>query len=122
MKTILCFGNEFLKQDALAKQIIKGIKIKGIKFIKCDAPEEIFDYNNPIIMDVAKGIKKVELIDNINQLKLNKIYSMHDFDLAYYLKLMKALKKLKKVRIIALPIKGNKAEIKKQLITFLCQI
>ncbi|MCD6547063.1 MAG: hypothetical protein J7K22_00755 [Nanoarchaeota archaeon] len=67
------------------------------------------------IIDCAKGIKKVCLIENIEQLETNKIFTMHDFDLAYNLKLMKKIGLIKNVKIFAIPIKISKEEALNQL-------
>lgn len=49
--------------------------------------------------------------DSVAALETGKIYSMHDFDLAVTLKLLKKLKLLDSVRIIAVPMgyDGEKA-------------
>ena len=54
-------------------------------------------------------IKKVTVINNLDKVKLSKIYSAHDFDLGYNLKLLQQIGKLEKVTIFGVP-----AEIKKQ--------
>ena len=116
MKKIFCFGNEFLKQDSLAKELADELKIEGFKFIKCDSPNELLTTEGDIIiMDVVKSIKKVIVIKDINQLKINKIYSLHDFDLSFFLKLMKETGKIKSITIIGIHQEGNKEEIKEQI-------
>jgi Ni,Fe-hydrogenase maturation factor len=118
---IYCFGNEFLENDSLAKKIADDIKIEGVEFIKCSSPEEIFQEPEKeiLIMDVAKGIGEPILIEDVDQLKNNNIVSLHDFDLAFFLKLMKKIGKLKKVKIIGIPMRGDKEEIKKKTISII---
>ena len=116
MKTVLCFGNEFLKEDSLAKELADELKIPNVKFIKCDSMNDILETKGDIIiMDVVKGIDKPIIINDINQLKTNKLYSLHDFDLGFFLKLMKETGKIKSINIIGIPQKGDKEEIKEEI-------
>ena len=120
MKKIFCFGNEFIEQDSLAKTIAD--EIKEYKIIKCNKPDDLIHYedlNNVIILDVVKGIDKPMLITDPDQLKTNQSISAHDFDLGFYLKLLKETGKIKNIKIIGIPQKGDKEEIKKQLLALL---
>jgi Ni,Fe-hydrogenase maturation factor len=106
MKKILVFGNPYLKEDNLAVKIAQKLSIPGFKLEQCSKPEDLLnhDLNNSIILDVAKGIDKVELFDNIDSLEFSVIFSAHDFDLGFFLKLMKEAGKLKTMNIIGLPV------------------
>ncbi|MCD6576132.1 MAG: hypothetical protein J7K73_03155 [Nanoarchaeota archaeon] len=73
-----------------------------VDFIEFDSVEEIKD-KNLIIIDSAKGINKVTLVEDVNKLETNKIYSLHDFDLAYNLKLLKKFGMITSVKIFAIP-------------------
>ncbi len=116
MITVLCFGNEAIKEDSLAKEIADELKIDNVKFVKCNSVEDILSYSGEIyIMDVVKGLKKAALIDDISKIKANKMVSLHDFDLGFFLRLMKEMGKIKKVNIIGIPMNGSKEEIKKQV-------
>ncbi|MBI2128847.1 hypothetical protein HYU07_01275 [Candidatus Woesearchaeota archaeon] len=118
MTTVLCFGNEFLKKDRLAKKIADEIKLDGFEFIKSDNVDDILNYANSdelYIMDVVENIEKTMLIKNIDELKSSKICTLHDFDLGFYLKLMKEIGKIKEIRIIGIPQKGDAGEIKKEI-------
>ena len=50
---------------------------------------------------------------------LGRLCSLHDFDMAYFLKLMKQLGKLESVRIIAIPPSLAEAEATRAVITLL---
>ena len=117
MKKVLCFGNEYIKEDALAKEIADELKLPGIEFIKCDNLNQIFDYDEKelLILDVAKGITEIAIFDDINKLRAKSINSLHDFDLGYFLKLMKEMGKLDKINIIAIPIGYDKEKAKEKL-------
>lgn len=121
---ILCFGNPYLKEDNLAVQvadIIIAEKVPGIEIVKCISPDEILSYldRDFVILDVVKDAKEVMLIDDIDRLKSGSIVSLHDFDLGFFLKLMKETGKIDKVRIIGIPQQGDIKDIKKDVITLL---
>lgn len=118
---ILVFGNPEIKEDSLATEIAEEVKIKGYEFITCNNPDDILFYSDEdlYIMDVVKDIDEVKIIDNIEMLKKSGFVSLHDFDVAYFLKLLKKLNKIDKIKIIGLPQKGNKEKIKKRIIKVL---
>ena len=114
---VYCFGNEFLKEDSLAKEIADSISIEGVEFVKCSDSSEIFLQEKEIvILDVVEGISEVVVFDDIDKLKDNSIVTLHDFDLGFFLKLMKGIDQIGKVRIIGVPMKGDKERIKKDVI------
>jgi Ni,Fe-hydrogenase maturation factor len=110
---VLCYGNEFLKEDSLAKEVADEISIPGVDFIKSDSLNDILSYKaeDIFILDVIKNSDKVILIEDPDQLKAHKMVSLHDFDLAFFLKLMKGLGNLNRVKIIGIPPRGNKQKI-----------
>ena len=113
---VYCFGNEFLEYDSLAKQIADEIKIEGIELLKCDSLEEIFESKGDIvILDVVDKIDKVIEIDDVEKLDNEMVGSLHDFDLGFFLKLMKKMDQIKEVKIIGIPMKGDKVAIKKEI-------
>jgi len=103
---ILVFGNPYLKEDNLAVKVGKRLKLKGFEIVYCSNPDDLLNHNlkNSFILDVAKGIKKVTLFDDIDSFEFSSIFSLHDFDLGYFLKLLKEAGKLEKVSIIGIPI------------------
>ena len=119
---ILVFGNPLVKEDSLALKLIPKLKklFPEMEFIEIDPTEGLEKYGkNLIILDAVKGIDKVRIIDSIEQLQTNKIYSMHDFDLAYNLKILKKLGLIESVKIIGIPMdigeKESLEEIRKLL-------
>jgi len=110
---ILVFGNPLLKQDSLPIKLIPKLKQKfpNIEFKEIDPTEDLDKQSkNLIILDTIKNINKITIIDDIDKLKTNKLYSMHDFDLALNLKLLKKLNIINSVKIIGIPteIEENK--------------
>jgi Ni,Fe-hydrogenase maturation factor len=124
MQYLLCFGNPYLSEDNLALEVGDAIikdKIKGLEVIKCVAPDEVMSYigKDFFILDVVKGMKKVMLISDIDRLQSGDLVSLHDFDLGFFLKLMKETGKIKDVKIIGIPQKGNLKDIKKEVIAMI---
>jgi Ni,Fe-hydrogenase maturation factor len=102
---ILIFGNPYLKDDNLAVKVGKKLGTEGYKVVFCSSPDDLLNHNldSSVILDVAKGIDKLTLFDDIDSLEFSVIFSLHDFDLSYFLKLLKATGKLKKANIIGIP-------------------
>lgn len=124
MLYLLAFGNPYLNEDNLALKIADSIledRIPELEVIKCLSPEEVLNYTDKdfFILDVVKDIDRVMVIDNIDQLKGGGLISLHDFDLGFFLKLMKETGKIEKVKIIGIPQSGDIEIIKKKVIDIL---
>jgi Ni,Fe-hydrogenase maturation factor len=123
MKTIYVFGNPLVKEDSLPLKLINKLKkeFPSLQFKEFDTVEDLDLEKELNIIDTVKGINKVELIDDIEKITTSKIYSLHDFDLGYNLKLFKKMKMIDKVRIFGIPpnIKEKEAfeQLKKLIIT-----
>ncbi|MDA3856034.1 MAG: hypothetical protein PF569_07260 [Candidatus Woesearchaeota archaeon] len=123
MRKIFVFGNEFFEGDEVAKELAKIIQTKDFEFIHAESPNEILNASEElIILDVVKGLKKVKLIDKIDDLVLANSLTCHDLDLGFYLKLMQETGQVKLVKIIGIPF-GNsdykylKKEVENILVT-----
>jgi Ni,Fe-hydrogenase maturation factor len=105
MNKILVFGNPYLKEDNLAVKVGKRLNLKDVDVVYCTKPDDLLnhDLNSSIILDVAKGIETVTLFDDVESLEFSVIFSLHDFDLSYFLKLLKETGKLERVNIIGIP-------------------
>lgn len=120
---IYIFGNELLDFDNLPTKLAPKLKKKFplIDFIIQDPTENIKPSakGELVIIDTVMGIKEVRVFNNIDEIETEKIYSMHDFDLAFNLKLLKKIGKLKKVTIFGVPSKMNEKIALEQLIKLL---
>jgi Ni,Fe-hydrogenase maturation factor len=117
-KTIHIFGNPMLDFDNLPLKLAPKLKklFPEIDFVITDPSENLKPINGElIIIDTIENIENVILIDGIAKLKTSKIYSLHDFDLAFNLKLLQKIGKLKSVKIFGVPMEGDEEEILKQL-------
>lgn len=114
---ILVFGNPYLKEDNLAVKIGEQINLKGFKIVNCSKPDDLLnhDINKSIILDVAKGIDQITLFDDIDSLEFSVIFSLHDFDLGYFLKLLKETGKLEKANIIGIPVGYDEEKAAKEV-------
>ena len=104
---ILVFGNPLVKDDSIPLRLLPRLEIKfpNIEFKEIDPTEELSEQGKHlIILDSVGEIERVMILDSIEQLHTNKIYSMHDFDLAYNLKLLKKIGQINSVKIIGVPM------------------
>ncbi len=100
---ILVFGNPLVPEDSIALKVAGKLKEK-FEFKILDAVEDVEkEGKHLIILDAAENIEKIILIDDLEKLQTDKIYSMHDFDIALTLKLLKKIGKIESVKIIAIP-------------------
>ena len=115
-KTVYVFGNPLVRRDSLPLRLIDNLRktFPSLEFIEFDAIEDLEEKELNII-DAVKGIEKVELIEDMDKIIAEKIYSMHDFDLGYTLKLMKRMKIVDKIRIFGIPVKMKEEEALSQL-------
>lgn len=116
MKKILALGNEFIKEDSLAKDIADLLK-EDLNIINIKDSFQLIDElrsnDDIIILDVVKGLDKVKLI-NPEDLKIDSISSVHDFDAGFIIKLIN-----KDIKIIGIPMIGDINEIKNQVLELL---
>ncbi len=103
-------------KDTLAVTVAKRLAddFPEISFIHLDPNEEIND-RDITLLDVAYGIKKVSIIEDLDKLSIGKKVSLHDYDVAFSLKLMKKIGMIRKIRIIAIPIGYSEAKAAKEV-------
>lgn len=102
---LLVFGNPAIPADNLAVKVGKALEKEGIGVLHLEDPLGLLALNldDYLILDVAERIAEPRILTNLDNLNLGRLCSLHDFDMAYFLKLMKATGKLDRVRILALP-------------------
>ena len=105
---LLLFGNPALPLDNLAVKIGKMLEQEGCEILHLEDPLGLLDLDlsQYVILDVAEGIAEPKLITDADKLILGRLCSLHDFDMAYFLKLLTELGKLHSLRIVALPQEG----------------
>lgn len=117
-RKILVFGNPLVKKDSLPIRLLPELRqaFPEIEFKEFDAVEDLQNEGKILyILDSVEGINKVEVITDIDLLLVSKIYSVHDFDLGYVLKLMKKMGMVEQVAIFGVPTSMRKDQAVKQL-------
>jgi Ni,Fe-hydrogenase maturation factor len=110
MKTVHVFGNEYVKGDAFSHEVARHLH--EVRIVECRSPDDLLDAEGEmIILDVVKGIHEPVLIKNIAQLKTRKLISLHDFDVGFFLNLMKELGMESEIKIIGIPESGDAKKI-----------
>ncbi|MGE5661203.1 MAG: hypothetical protein ACM3X1_03040 [Ignavibacteriales bacterium] len=115
---ILVFGNTLLKNDKLPITMIEELQkeFPDLEFQEFDTVEDLHKEGRSLyILDTVEGIEHVVTITEIDQLITNKIYSVHDFDLAYNLKLLKKADMIENVMIFGIPMAMKKDQALKEL-------
>ena len=120
MKTVYVFGNPLVREDSVPLKILGRLKKRfpSLDFVEFDTTEDL-EERDLVILDTVKGIRKVKIIDDVDKIVAEKVYSMHDFDLGQNLRLMKKMKMVDSVVIIGVPMgmddKKAFAEVCKQI-------
>lgn len=115
---ILVFGNTLLRNDRMPIILMDALQkeFRDIEFREFDAVEDLHKEGSSLyILDTVEGIEQVITITEIDQLKTNMIYSVHDFDLAYNLRLLKKVGMIEKVLIFGIPMTMKKRQALKEL-------
>jgi hypothetical protein len=104
-KKIYVFGNEYLENDNFAGKVAG--QLHDVELVYCRSPDELLEAEGDItILDVVKNIKEPMMISDVSRLKVNNMMSLHDFDLGYFLNLMRELDMNKNIKIIGIPMNG----------------
>ena len=102
------FGNPDLKEDSLVVGLVPQLRrqFPGVEFRIEDPSEGLAPPEDDlwVIVDVAGGIDGVKVLDDLERLDSLRRASVHDYDLAMELKLLAKLGRLKKFKIIAVPV------------------
>lgn len=109
------FGNPYLEYDSLAVNIAKELE-DSADFVICSSPEQIMEEKFDYIMDVVEGIDEVKVFDNLKLLNPHRMFSLHDFDVTFFLGLMEKLGKVDKVKIIGIPMEMDKNKAKEKIL------
>lgn len=119
---VLIFGNPILKEDSLPIKLIGKLRARfpEVEFKEFDPNENLEkEGRNLKIIDTVEGIKEVMIIRDIDSIKTQRVYTMHDFDLGYSLKLLKKLNYIDTVTIFGVPMKISEKEALSQLCGFI---
>ncbi len=105
---ISVFGNQDLEQDNAAIKLIPWLKKKYPESdIKIEDPAEGLKpppAGGWIIVDACEGINKIIEFEDLDKFESLRRVGVHDYEVMTELKLLKKLGKIKKLKIIAVPI------------------
>lgn len=121
---ILCLGNEFIKEDSLAKkiasQLSKELDEGKFEFININDSFQLMEHikdmgedEKIILLDVVWNLKEPAIL-SIQDLKPESITNAHDFDAGFFLQLLAGENEnlKKRIKIIGIPMEGSEEEIK----------
>jgi Ni,Fe-hydrogenase maturation factor len=105
MKTVYVAGNPLVKEDSVPLRIMDKLveSFPSIEFKELEPTDDMPEDRSLNIIDTVIGVDKVTIIKDIDKIVTGKVYSLHDFDLGFNLKLMKKMGKLDEVHIIGVP-------------------
>jgi Ni,Fe-hydrogenase maturation factor len=104
--TIHIFGNPLLPFDSLPIKLVPELerRFPEFDFRITDPNENLKPVDGKlVIIDTVTGIDKAVIIDDIDKIESDTIYSAHDLDLGFNLKLLNTIGKLKKATIFGVP-------------------
>ena len=116
---ILTFGDEFHKENNPAIKLSEELEIEDFDSMRCYDPGDIFKFQNYekiYIVEIVKDIERAEVIKDIETLKKQRVYSMHDVNIDFFVKSLKQLGQLKELVIIGIPLECDIEEIKKKVV------
>ena len=115
---IYVFGNPDLKVDSLPIKILPPLqkKFPEIEFRIVDPNEEWEIPKELVLIDTVQGIKEVKLFNNLEDFSPAPNITMHDFDAYANLRYLEKLGKLKNIKIIGVPNKGDETEVLTKII------
>ena len=118
-KKIYIFGNPLLPFDSLPIKLAPRLQtvLPQFEFAIADPNENLKPVDKElVIIDTIEGISEVVVVDDIDKIQIAPLYSLHDFDLGFNLKLLKKIGELDRVKIIGVPMEGDEDKIINQLL------
>ena len=103
---ISVFGNPNLPEDSAALKLIPQLKRKypQAQILVEDPTEGLKPANDWLIVDVCREIEQITEFTDLDQFAAMRRVSVHDYEVITELKLLKKLGKIKKLKILAVPV------------------
>ena len=106
------FGNPDVKIDSLVVKLVPKLQKKFSELeIRVEDPSEGLkppEKGMWVILDVAKGVDRIRVFEDLDKLVTEKWVSLHDYDVSMELKLLKRIGKVKEIKIVAVPMEMDK--------------
>ncbi len=120
MKNLFVFGSEDYSFDNQAIKLTAYLakQLPGWKIERMIRPEQLLQFigTDFMMLDVAKGIEKPVIITDLDDLGYAAAVTAHDVDLASFLKILKELGQVGKVKIIAIPNDRDSDSFKDEIV------
>jgi len=102
---VLVFGNPLLKEDNLPLRLLPSLRksFPETEFDEADPADIDLEKGQLVVIDTAKGIDRVMLIEDASKLQDYEMLSTHGLGLAEMLALMKAAGRKVDVKIVCVP-------------------
>ena len=112
-----------VSEDSIPLQLLPKLVIKfpHIHFEEADPNENFIPGEGSVIIDTVQGIMRVTLFNSLDVFEQTQSISPHDYDLGFHLRLLQKLHKIRSVRIIGVPQKGNREKIFKDVCQLISQ-
>ncbi len=104
---ILVFGNPWVEKDSLPLKLLPRLRaaFPEIEFKEMAPEEDLHEEGRALcILDAVEGIERAQVIEDLGRLALVRPVSLHFFDLAHNLKLLKAAGYLDSAKIFGVPM------------------
>ncbi len=103
---ISVFGNPDLDKDNAALKLIPQLKKQypQAEIVIEDPAEGLKPADDWLIVDACEGISKITKLIDLDKFESVRRVSVHDYDLSMELKLLRKLGKIKKLKIICVPV------------------
>lgn len=117
-KTFYVAGNPLVKEDSVPLKIMNRLqkRFPHHKFKEFDPTEDFPEEKSLNILDMVIGLDDVQVIKDINKIVTGKLYSLHNFDLGFNLKLMKKAGKIRSANLIGIPVNMKEKDALKGVI------
>ena len=118
VRKILVFGNPLVEMDALALKLLPRLRraLPGLEFKEMVPEEDLQAEGRELfILDVVQGLRKAEVIEDLARLQTVKLVSLHFFDLAHTLQLLKASGLIDSAKIFGVSMGLKEAEAFEQV-------
>ncbi len=115
---VLVFGNPLSKIDSSAVKIANKLegKLPGVDFKRFDAAEDLEREGEELfILDAVVGLERPRLVSLDEIERSSNPISLHGFDLAWSLLLLKKLGRIKRAVIIGVPARQSAAKNKNEV-------
>ncbi len=107
-KTVFVLGNPIVQEDNIAVEAAKQLKdsFPKICFEEIESVDSIKELpRRLVLMDAVAGIEKTRIFSKLEKICNSNVFSLHDLDAGFQLKLFKKMGKIGGAKIIAIPQK-----------------